>query len=194
MMIGMFGAGFISAFALGPASFNIIRNLLREKSWPWSAILGFFSADLVYILVAAALLYSPYLHSSSLTAGLTLLTVGMLWLYSLKVFLAANPVSETSAIPQARHGFRQSLLLTLSNFHLILLYTGLFLNLSSQESESQLALGIGCYFFGFVGGFLGLLSALKAFANYLKTALRKVELFAACGFLGFSFYLLSGIL
>lgn len=194
MMSGMLGAGFISAFALGPASFNIIRDLLREETWPWSAILGFLSADLLYITLAAALLTSPHLHSSGLVTSLTLLTVGALWLYSFKVFLTASPAGETATLGRPRSGFFQSLFLTLSNFHLILLYTGLFLNLSSQKADAHLTLGIICYVLGFIGGFLGLLSALKAFGNYLKNILRKVEIFAACGFLGLSIYLLSGIL
>ena len=63
MIIWMSGVGFLSAFALGPASFNIIRNLITKKNWPWPSILGFLLGDLFYIGLALWALQSPVLAS-----------------------------------------------------------------------------------------------------------------------------------
>lgn len=191
MTLSMMGIGFLSAFALGPAGFNIIRSLLTKKRWPWPAILGFLAGDLIYILLSVLLIKSPLLHHSWLEKTLTMLTVLALLFYAVKVLFLTDKEPLHGSVTGSSQGFRQSLLLTLSNFHLVFIYAGIFLSLTDQAS---LGFGIFVYVVSFVAGFMGLLLGLRGFEFYLKNILRKIEIFAACGFLSFSIYLILGIL
>lgn len=189
MILWMTSVGCLSAFALGPASFSIIRSLLNRRQWPWASIAGFLVGDVIYIALAVALLHSPWLNLPWLKTGLTALTAAALSLYSVKVLWTRPGLAEEQAASQ---GFLRSLMLTLSNFHLVLIYAGLFINLTN--SQSPLWLGVLVYLSAFVASFLGLLWGLRRLQGPLKTFLRKIEVVAACGFLGFSLYLSLEIL
>lgn len=190
MILWMITVGFLSAFALGPASFSIIRSLVSRRQWPWSSIAGFLVGDLTYIVLAMALLQSPLFHEVWLKNLLTALTAGVLLLYSVKVLLS-KPNPQSLEVPA--QGFSKSLLLTLSNFHLVLIYAGLFVQLTGQKTAA-LWMGVGVYILTFILSFLGLLWGLKQLHGPLKKFLRKIEIVAACGFLGFSIYLSLEIL
>lgn len=189
MILWMTSVGCLSAFALGPASFSIIRTLLSRRQWPWASIAGFLVGDLVYIALAVALLQSPWLSLPWLKTALTSLTVIALSLYSVKV-LWSRPAEEAPQVTS--QGFLRSLLLTLSNFHLVLIYAGLFVNLTT--SQNPLWLGVLVYLSAFIASFLGLLWGLRRLQGPLRSFLRKIEVVAACGFLGFSLYLSLEIL
>lgn len=191
MIPWMITVGFLSAFALGPASFSIIRSLVSRRQWPWSSIAGFLVGDLIYIVLAMALLQSPLLHEIWLKNLLTALTAGVLLLYSVKVLTSKTNPQQSLEVPA--QGFSKSLLLTLSNFHLVLIYAGLFVQLAGQKTAA-LWMGVGVYVLTFVFSFLGLLWGLKQLHGPLKKLLRKIEIVAACGFLGFSIYLSLEIL
>ncbi len=184
MILWMTSIGCLSAFALGPASFSIIRSLLNRRDWPWASIAGFLVGDIIYISLAVVFLSSPWLQHSGLRFALTMLTAGILSLYSVKVLLS-RPTPQLAH--KTSQGFIRSLLLTLSNCHLVLIYVGLFMNLTS--SQSPLWLGVLVYLSAFVASFLGLLWVLRHFQGALKTFLRKIEIITACGFLVFSLYL-----
>lgn len=190
MILWMSGVGFLSAFALGPAGFNVVRDLLSKKTWPWGAILGFLLGDLLYIGLALGLVQSPLLHSFWLKNILTLLTVFCLIFYSTKVLFFTKEVSGDEQNNEIQQGFIKSLLLTLANFHLVFIYAGLFLTLQQSSIPGTLTFGVLIYASSFVASFLFLLLGLSGFRVYLKTALRKAEVVAACGFLSFSLYLL----
>lgn len=181
--------GALSAFALGPASFNIIRNLINSHRWPWKSIFGFLVADVIYMILALALLRTPWLQESAIRTTLTALTAGTLLMYSLKTFFTKNSRSLVNC--SNSDSFLTSLTLTLSNFHLVLIYAGLFSNLKQSQNLAQSA---SVYLLFFVGAFLLLLWGLEQFRESLKTALRKIELTAAYGFLGFAAYLSIEIL
>lgn len=187
MILWMISVGFLSAFALGPASFSIIRSLVSRRTWPWSSIAGFLLGDLIYIVLALVLLQSPWLHQEWLKTLLTGLTALVLSAYSLKVLTSKEPA--TLEIPHM--GFKKSLALTLSNFHLVLIYAGLFVHLRDAKS---LWLGAGVYLGTFTLSFLALLWGLKRLQGPIKKFLRKIEIVAACGFFCFSVYLSMEIL
>lgn len=189
MIPWMIGVGFLSAFALGPASFSIIRSLISRREWPWGSIAGFLLGDVFYILMALLLLQSPLFHEAWLKNILTGLTAVTLLLYSAKVFLSkSNP--QNLEFPD--QGFTKSLLLTLSNFHLVFIYAGLFVHLTAQKNI--LLIGVSAYLGAFALSFLALLWTLQRLHGPLKFFLRKIEILAACGFLGFSIYISMGIL
>lgn len=181
--------GALSAFALGPATFNIIRNLINSNRWPWKSIMGFLVADVIYMLLALALLQSPWLKVPFVRTILTALTAITLLLYSLKTFCSNGPANHDDR--QTSDRFLGSLSLTLANFHLVLIYAGLFSNL---ENNQDLWWSAGVYLLFFLGAFLFLLWGLEQYQNSLKNVLRKIELTAAYGFLSFSVYLSFAIL
>ncbi len=181
--------GALSALALGPASFNIIRSLIHNNRWPWNSILGFLIADVIYMVLALVLLRSPWLQEHAIRTVLTALTAGTLLIYSLKTFVNKSPPTPLNH-PKA-DSFFASLSLTLSNFHLVLIYAGLFSNLKQSQNLVQSA---SVYLGFFLGAFLLLLWGLEQYRESLKTALRKIELTAAYGFLGFAAYLSVTIL
>ncbi|AFY01647.1 hypothetical protein [Bdellovibrio bacteriovorus] len=188
MILWMISVGFLSAFALGPASFSIIRSLVSRRTWPWSSIAGFLLGDVTYILLAMALLKSPLFHQEWLKITLTGMTALVLSAYSLKVLLSKE---QPATIEIPHQGFTKSLALTLSNFHLVLIYAGLFVHLRDAKS---LWLGVLVYLLTFVVSFLALLWGLKRLHGPIKQFLRKIEIVAACGFFCFSIYLSVGIL
>ncbi|WP_413574782.1 LysE family transporter [Bdellovibrio sp. HCB290] len=183
MILWMSSLGFISAFAVGPASFSIIRSLVCLRTWPWSSIAGFLLGDLIYIALAILLLQSPLLHHPWLRNILTGLTAVVLLVYSLHVLLSRKPAQDMEA---TQLGFGKSLTLTLSNFHLVLIYAGLFVHLNKTNS---LWLGASIYSLAFIAGFLTLLWGLKQLHGSIRKFLRNIELVAACGFFCFSIYL-----
>lgn len=185
--------GFLSAFALGPASFNIIRSLISKRSWPWSSIAGFLLGDLLYITLTLLLLQSPVLQHPGLKIFLTGLTVACLVLYSGKILFPSLKDKDQEVVPLQNQGFKNSFLLTISNFHLVLIYAGLFVNLN-HENPVSLLLGVFVYFAAFLVTFLALLWGLRFLQDSLKKALRKIEVIAAFGFLTFSVYLSLEIL
>ncbi|WP_413584426.1 hypothetical protein [Bdellovibrio sp. HCB274] len=188
MILWMTSVGFISAFALGPASFSIIRSLVSLRTWPWSSIAGFLLGDLTYIVLAIFLLQSQILNQLWLRNILTGLTAVMLLGYSLYVLLSSKPREEKAP---SQLGFGKCLTLTLSNFHLVLIYAGLFVHLNESNS---LWLGAAIYSIAFIAGFLTLLWGLKHLHGPLKKFLRNIEIVAACGFFCFSIYLSMEIL
>ncbi|WP_413580616.1 hypothetical protein [Bdellovibrio sp. HCB288] len=188
MILAMFVTGILSAFALGPASFSIIRSLVSRRSWPWSSIAGFLLGDLIYILFATALLRSPLLHLQWFKNLLTVLTALALLIFSVHVIFSKSP---TSSIQIPDLGFRMSLALTLSNFHLVFIYAGLF---SHALETNTLLLGVSIYALTFVASFMALLWSLKRLHGPIKKILRKIEVVAACGFFCFSVYLSMEIL
>lgn len=188
MILWMLSVGFLSAFALGPASFSIIRSLVSRRTWPWSSIAGFLLGDLTYIALAMALLQSPLFHQDWLKTVLTALTAVVLSAYSLKVLLSKE---QPASLEIPHLGFTKSLALTLSNFHLVLIYAGLFVQLRDAKS---LWLGVTAYLLAFVFSFLALLWGLKRLHGPIKKFLRKIEIVAACGFFCFSIYLSMEIL
>ena len=124
MILEIIAMGFLSAFALGPASFNIIRLLVTKKKFPWSAILGFLLADLIFILLALYLLRTSFFNEPLVRFVLTLFTAFALTTYALKILL--KPESPELPDFHLNPGFRQSFLLSLSNIQLLLIYAGLF--------------------------------------------------------------------
>lgn len=191
MILGLMGVGFLSAFAVGPASFNIIRTLIAKRTWPWSSIGGFLLGDLIYILLALLLIQSPLLQELWLKSLLTILTVICLVLYSGKVLLTTKPAENEATV--LIQGFRKNLLLTLSNFHLLFIYAGLFVGFSGDTSD-PLWMGVLVYILTFLLSFFIMLFALLFFQKSLKTTLRKIEVLAAFGFITFSVYLSLGML
>ncbi len=193
MIFWLIFVGFLSAFALGPASFNIIRSLITQKTWPWASIAGFLLGDLIYIGLAIALLRSPLLQEPWLKTLLTVLTVFCLVIYSGKILLPKRASSDLVKEPLSNPSFKQSLLLTLTNFHLVFIYAGLFANLSIT-ANSLLYWGVIAYFTAFILTFLGMLYGLQIFQKSLRNLLRRFEVIAACGFLTFSLYISLEIL
>ncbi|WP_373997508.1 LysE family transporter [Bdellovibrio bacteriovorus] len=195
MILWLMIIGFLSAFALGPASFNIIRSLVRDRSWPWKSIAGFLLGDIVYIALALMLLKSPLLQEAWLKALLTVLTVLCLVLYSVKIlFLQKN--TDSSFLKEElliRPSFKKSFLLTMANFHLVFIYASLFANVAN-ENGLTLWMGAITYLAAFLVSFILLLFTIRQFKNHLQGFLRKIEVVAACGFLTFSAYLSLGIL
>ncbi|UOF02020.1 LysE family transporter [Bdellovibrio reynosensis] len=178
--------GFISAFALGPATFNIIQNLIQKKTWPWKEIFGFMVGDIIYLALALSLINTPLLLGSKIKSVLTLLTVAFLVFYSLKILLKKKAKVETALAES--HGFWRSLFITLCNFHLVFIYAGLFAPFAST-SGSELLLGAGSYLAAFFVSFISLLWVLQIAQKHLERFLRKIEIIAAYGFLTFSFIL-----
>lgn len=193
MIFWLIFVGFLSAFALGPASFNIIRSLITQKTWPWASIAGFLLGDLIYIGLAIALLRSPLLQEPWLKTLLTVLTVFCLVIYSGKILLPKRASSDLVKEPLSNPSLKQSLLLTLTNFHLVFIYAGLFANLSIT-ANSLLYWGVIAYFTAFILTFLGMLYGLQIFQESLRNLLRRLEVIAACGFLTFSLYISLEIL
>ncbi|WII71017.1 hypothetical protein QJS83_11145 [Bdellovibrio sp. 22V] len=191
MILWFSGLGFISAFALGPATFNIIRNLIARKAWPWRSIAGFLLGDLIYIAAAVLLLRTSLWQIVWLKALLTSLTVLCLLLYSLKVLFPGKEQQEQPSTVGAP-SFRRSFFLTLGNFHLVFIYAGLFVNLT--ENNLTMFAGVLAYLSAFIVSFFALLWVLRVFHGSLQQILRKIEVVAACGFLTFSIYLSMGIL
>ncbi|MEN0057420.1 MAG: LysE family transporter [Bdellovibrio sp.] len=194
MILGLMLVGFLSAFALGPASFNIIRSVLKKRTWPWNSILGFLLGDCFYIVVALLLLQSPLLQQENVKITLTLLTAGILGLYSCKMLLLSPEVTHSQMSQNSEPAsFWSSFFLTLGNVHLVLIYAGLFAHWGQQDM-SFLLWGVGAYLLTFVISFFGLLALLRFFQTSLKSFLRHIEILAACGFLTFSVYLSLEIL
>ncbi|XGC79327.1 LysE family transporter [Bdellovibrio bacteriovorus] len=178
--------GFISAFALGPATFNIIQNLIQKRTWPWKEILGFMLGDIIYLALAISLIHTPLLQESRIKSALTFLTISFLVFYSVKILLKKKETVE-SALAE-NYGFWRSLFITLCNFHLVFIYAGLFAPFASR-SGNELLWGAGSYLAAFFLSFLGLLWVLQMAQKHLERFLRKIEIIAAYGFLTFSFLL-----
>ena len=190
MILSLIAIGLLSAFALGPASFSIIRQLLADKKWPWAEISGFLMGDIIYIAMSLLLLQSPIVQNSKLKVALTLLTSATLILFSMHLLWKrkrANPEASS------QKGFWGSLFLTLGNFHLVLIYTGLFASLLKGNTP-QLVFGASLYALSFCGGFILLLNVLKIFQDALHKILRQLEVVVSFGFICFSFYLSWGTL
>lgn len=192
MILSLILVGLLSSFALGPASFSIIRKMLQEKNFPWAEISGFLMGDVIYIALSLGLLQSSYMQNSRLKVALTLLTSGMLLAFSLNM-LWKRKQATASAGASTQNGFWGSLLLTLGNFHLVLIYTGLFAGLL-HGNLLQVVGGAILYTLSFAGGFILLLSVLKKFQDTLQRLLRQIEVFVSVGFIFFSFYLSWGTL
>lgn len=191
MILALLLIGFLSAFALGPSSFNIIRDLLSRKRWPWKAILGFLLADLVLISLSLVLLRSPWLQNSLSKTVLTLVTVLSLSFYALQI-LFKSPSLALEAEHESKNSFAKSFLLGLCNVHLVLIYAGLFINVAMDgDIPFQPAL---IYFLSFLVSFLSMLWIVRTINAVLAPLLRHLELMAAFGFLLFSAYLSWGIL
>ncbi|MBV2168066.1 MAG: LysE family transporter [Bdellovibrio sp.] len=193
MILGLLLVGGLSAFALGPASFNIIRTLISKRTWPWASIAGFLAGDLVYIGLALILLQSALLQMPWLRISLTSLTVLCLMIYSIRILLPKQKLPETFLESFSSPSFKKSFLLTLANFHLVFIYAGLFANLGA-DGKIAIYSGALAYFIGFLLGFFSLLYGLHFFQSSLRTLLRKMEVVAAFGFLTFSIYLSLEIL
>jgi hypothetical protein len=191
MMLSLILVGLLSSFALGPASFSIIRKMLQEKNFPWAEISGFLMGDVIYIAMSLVLLQSPFMQNSKLKVALTLLTSGTLLAFSLHMLWKRKQNASVEASSQ--NGFWGSLLLTLGNFHLVLIYTGLFAGLL-HGNLLQVVGGASLYTLSFAGGFILLLNILKNFQDALQKILRQVEVFVSVGFIFFSFYLSWGTL
>lgn len=177
--------GLLSALAPGPASFSIFRKLLTAKSWPRGEIVGFLLGDLIYVSASLFLLKSPLLEETRFKTALTLFTCATFLLFSFHL-LKKKP--DPLALPPSSKGFWGSLLLTLGNFHLPLLYTGLFASLLSG-SLPHMAMGAGLYALSFSIGFILLLVALKNVQGSLQKRLRHMEVAVSFGFIFFSLYL-----
>ncbi|WP_413567989.1 LysE family transporter [Bdellovibrio sp. HCB117] len=195
MILGLILLGFLSAFALGPASFNIIRSLVRDRTWPWRSIAGFLCGDVMYIVLALVLLKSPVLREEWLKAVLTILTVLCLVFYSVKVLFSKDTLNSSSFNEDflMRPSFKKSFLLTMANFHLVFIYAGLFANIANEKGLT-LWMGALAYLVAFFVSFILLLFTIQQFKIQLQGFLRKIEVVAACGFLTFSAYLSLGIL
>lgn len=197
MMLSLILVGLLSAFALGPASFSIIRKMLQEKTFPWAEISGFLTGDVIYIALSLVLLQSPLMQNSRLKVALTLLTSGTLLAFSLHMLWKRKQVTgrpkKSDVEASSQNGFWGSLLLTLGNFHLVLIYTGLFAGLL-HGNLLQVIGGATLYTLSFAGGFLLLLIILKSFQATLQKLLRQIEVFVSVGFIFFSFYLSWGTL
>lgn len=191
MILSLILVGLLSSFALGPASFSIIRKMLQERKFPWAEISGFLMGDVIYIAMSLVLLQSPFMQNSRLKVALTLLTSGTLLAFSLHMLWKRNHTASAEASSQ--NGFWGSLLLTLGNFHLVLIYTGLFAGLL-HGNLLQVVGGAGLYTLSFAGGFILLLNVLKKFQDTLQRLLRQIEVFVSVGFIFFSFYLSWGTL
>jgi hypothetical protein len=191
MMLSLILVGLLSSFALGPASFSIIRKMLQEKNFPWAEISGFLMGDVIYIAMSLVLLQSPFMQNSKLKVALTLLTSGTLLAFSLHMLWKRKQNASVEASSQ--NGFWGSLLLTLGNFHLVLIYTGLFAGLL-HGNILQVVGGASLYTLSFAGGFILLLNILKNFQDALQKILRQIEVFVSVGFIFFSFYLSWGTL
>lgn len=191
MILWMIALGLLSALAIGPASFQIIRSLITGRTWPWNSILGFLCGDIIYIFFSVLLLRSPLLEITWVRNILTMITVLVLFTYAVKVLVFQKATDLSS--PLQYFGFKKSLLLTLSNVHLVLIYTGLFLNITN-EHPLHFMWGILIYFLAFVVGFLALLVSLNRIKLSLAKILRPLEVIVACGFLTFSVYLYLEIL
>ncbi|MNL14331.1 hypothetical protein D3C87_1352660 [compost metagenome] len=193
MMLSLILVGLLSSFALGPASFSIIRKMLQEKNFPWAEISGFLMGDVIYIAMSLVLLQSPFMQNSRLKVALTLLTSGTLLAFSLHMLWKRQKNATASAEASSQNGFWGSLLLTLGNFHLVLIYTGLFAGLL-HGNMLQVVGGASLYTLSFAGGFILLLNILKNFQDTLQKILRQIEVFVSVGFIFFSFYLSWGTL
>lgn len=191
MILGLLLLGFLSAFALGPSSFNIIRHLVTRKSWPWMDIVGFLTADLTLIAISLVLLRSPFLQTQASRTVLTLITVGCLSAYALQILLRKNPL-PLEASENSKNSFFKSFLLGTSNLHLVLIYAGLFINVTMDgDIPYQPVL---FYFGSFLFSFFGLLWIIRSLKELFRPVLRQLEVTAAFGFLMFSIYLSWGIL
>lgn len=198
MMLSLILVGLLSAFALGPASFSIIRKMLQGKTLPWAEISGFLMGDVIYIAMSLVLLQSPLMQNSRLKVALTLLTSGTLLAFSLHMLwkrqnTATGRPKRSGVETSSQNGFWGSLLLTLGNFHLVLIYTGLFAGLL-HGNLLQVIGGATLYTLSFAGGFILLLIILKNFQATLQKLLRQIEVFVSVGFIFFSFYLSWGTL
>ena len=197
MILSLIFVGLLSSLALGPASFSVIRKMLQEKVFPWAEISGFLMGDVIYITMSLVLLQSPFMQNSRLKVALTLLTSGTLLAFSLHMLWKhhkQNGHGTTSGVEaSSQKGFWGSLLLTLGNFHLVLIYTGLFAGLL-HGSQLQKVAGASLYTLSFAGGFILLLSLIKNFQDALQKILRQIEVFVSVGFIFFSFYLSWGTL
>lgn len=185
MIPGIILLGLLSAFAVGPASFSIIQSLIQSKTWPWKAIAGFLLGDIIYISLALSLLKTPLLDNQVIRIVLTLLTVVFLVTYAVRILFAKKQIEETFS---TTHGFWKSLIITLSNFHLIFLYAGIFAPFTHQ-SAMKLALVVSAYLFAFIASFLTLLWTIQQLRNGLQTFLRKIQVIAAYGFITCSIFL-----
>ena len=191
MIVGLLLIGFLSAFALGPSSFNIIHSIVSKKTWPWTAIAGFLAADLTLLASSLVLLRSPLLQYPTSKTLLTLITVISLSAYAIQIFLK-KPSLALEAADNSKNTFAKSFLLGLCNVHLVLIYAGLFINMTTEgEIPYQSAI---LYFGSFLVSFLGLLWIIRSLKELLSPVLRHLELVAAFGFLLFSAYLSWGIL
>lgn len=190
MILSVILVGLLSSFALGPASFSIIRKMLQEKVFPWAEISGFLMGDVIYIAMSLMLLQSPFLQNSRLKVALTLLTSGTLLAFSLHMLWKRK---TASAEVFSQNGFWGSLILTLGNFHLVLIYTGLFAGLLHGNTWQVIG-GASLYTLSFAGGFFLLLAVLKNFQDALQKILRQIEVFVSVGFIFFSVYLTWGTL
>lgn len=194
MILSLILVGLLSSFALGPASFSIIRKMLQERKFPWAEISGFLMGDVIYIAMSLVLLQSPFMQNSRLKVALTLLTSGTLLAFSLHMLWKRQKNTNTASVEaSSQNGFWGSLLLTLGNFHLVLIYTGLFAGLL-HGNLLQVVGGAGLYTLSFAGGFILLLNVLKNFQETLQKMLRQIEVFVSVGFIFFSFYLSWGTL
>ena len=194
MIFSLILVGLLSSFALGPASFSIIRKMLQERKFPWAEISGFLMGDVIYIAMSLVLLQSPFMQNSRLKVALTLLTSGTLLAFSLHMLWKRQKNPNTASVEaSSQNGFWGSLLLTLGNFHLVLIYTGLFAGLL-HGNLLQVVAGATLYTLSFAGGFILLLNVLKNFQETLQKMLRQIEVFVSVGFIFFSFYLSWGTL
>lgn len=190
MIAGIILVAILSSFAVGPASFNIIRNLISTERWPWSSIAGFLVGDLAYVGLAIVLLQSPLFRETWLKTFLTTLTAVVLFIYAVRI-MTSKEKAVYLEVPAS--GFMKSLFLTLSNFHLILIYAGFFVHFD-EPNPGFLFIGVGIYVCAFITGFMLFLWGLQLFRSSLRRFLRKIEFFTACGFLSFSIYLFTEIL
>jgi hypothetical protein len=196
MILSLIFVGLLSSLALGPASFSIIRKMLQEKVFPWAEISGFLMGDVIYIAMSLVLLQSPFMQNSRLKVALTLLTSGTLLAFSLHMLWKRKKTGrqkKSGAGASSQNGFWGSLLLTLGNFHLVLIYTGLFAGLL-HGSQLQMVGGASLYTLSFAGGFILFLTILNNFQDALQKILRQIEVFVSVGFIFFSFYLSWGTL
>ncbi len=190
MMVTLVILGFLSALTLGPAGFSIVQKLIQEKRWPWAEISGFFLGDFIYLGLSLLLLQSSLIQKASLKIGLTLATSLVLVLFSISMIRRETNQSPDS---KTRRGFWRSLLLTLGNFHLVLIYTGLFTGVLNGNNQ-KLFQGAALYAISFALGFLLLLLVLLHFQATFQKLLRRIEILVGYSFIFFSFYLTWGAL
>ncbi len=168
MILGLMGLGALSALAVGPASFNIIRILIAEKTWPWPSILGFLTGDFIYIFLAMALLRTPLLQEQWLKSTLTVLTVICLVVYSSRVlFTNSNNKAQSKNSSEEnflKQSFKESFILTLGNFHLLFIYAGIFISFS--QSLMYLSMAVCSLIVAtFLLSFFILLRLLRSFSS-----------------------------